>query len=95
MHMSRRFAIEHSYNLFSTEDAFAPTNTTLLDAIAPRPHFANRCLVVVDQGVLDAHSDLEHRIHAWFNAHEEQGLVLAASPLCLFLGAKLQKMACA
>jgi len=77
----QRIAVPFEYPVFFTRDAFATSNTDLVDAITRHePDRRHRLLVIVDDGVAAAWPDLGASVTAYV-AHFGGRLVLAAEPL--------------
>jgi len=76
---AHRFAFNVRYDIDyrTTENAFAPGNDSLLQAMGPSDD--GRVLVYLDAGLVQADPTLPQRINSWF-AHLEQGPQLAALP---------------
>lgn len=69
----QRFEVRFDYAVTFTRGLFAPSNTTLVDALARRePAKRHRCLVFVDAGVLDGRPALLDEIAAYADAHRER-----------------------
>ncbi len=79
--LSQSFAVRYTFAVHFTRDAFALDNDCLARALArPAPGRPARALVYVDAGVADSLPNLSRSIHAYFGAHESDGLQLAAPP---------------
>ena len=77
------FSINCEYPVFFTRNAFAPTNTCLLEALKRRESDKrHRFFVVLDQGLINAAADLAGEIEAYAAAHAG-GLQLVGAPLAL------------
>lgn len=77
----QRFTVAYEYDVHFTEDAFAPANTALADAVARlEPERRQRVAVFVDRGVAEAMPALPARIAA-YAAHRADRLELAAAPV--------------
>lgn len=75
------FAVDFSFPLLFTRDAFAVDNTTLAGLMAPAAEAPDsRAVVFVDSAVLAARPTLVRDIHAWFAAQASRRLHLAAAP---------------
>lgn len=81
--LEQKVNVSFSYPVHFTEGFVEPGNALLADLVggssASEP---KRMLVVVDQGVLDAHSDLIDDIQAYVRAHP-QAISLCAPVLCV------------
>jgi len=76
----QRFAVAYEYPVHFTRGLFAPGNPILVDTLARlEPHRRHRCLVFVDDGLLEAIPDLAHRIAAYARTHAER-IDLAVAP---------------
>lgn len=79
----QRIVVRHDFPVVFTRHLFAPRNRALRDALTraggPRRH---RCLVLLDQGVLEAVPRLPDQIDAYFGAHAKV-LQLVRAPLAL------------
>lgn len=59
-----------------TRGAFATANPLLADTLASDPAAPGRLLVAVDQGVVEAHPELQHLIEQYLAYHRQRGQVL-------------------
>jgi 3-dehydroquinate synthase len=68
--LRQRFAVPFEYPVTFTEDAFAPANPVLRDALARcEPARRHRMLVVLDHGVRDAWPELAADVRRYADAH--------------------------
>ena len=89
--IEQRFSVPFAYPVVFCRGLFAPGDETVSgllarDASAPVPH---RVLVVMDQGVRDAHPDLPRRLTAWLTAR--RGLIELAAPIEYLPGGEFAK----
>lgn len=64
------FSVTYEYPVVFTQDAFALANRSLVDVLARRePHKRHRCLVFVDQGVLNSCPELASQIENYASTH--------------------------
>jgi len=88
--MWQRFTVEYAYPVSFTRDLFNPRNPLLRDTLAqPEPDKRHRCLVFLDEGVLDARPDLGERIAAYARAWPES-LELLGKPVTLCGGENIK-----
>ena len=74
------FSLTFDYPVVFSEDIFAPTNTALVDAMAPQASSRrHRYAVVIDAGVASAWPGLIAEIETYTNAHADR-LELVAAP---------------
>jgi 3-dehydroquinate synthase len=75
------FAVDFTFPVVFTRDAFAPDNAALADLMAPaEDQPVARAVVCADAAVLAARPGLVRDIHAWFAAHAHRRIALAAAP---------------
>ena len=75
------FAVDFHFPVSFTRDAFAPDNGVLADLMAPAADEPpSRAVVFIDTAVLAARPGLVRDIHAWFAAHADRRIALAAAP---------------
>ena len=89
--IEQRFTVSYAYPVVFCRGLFAPGDETITellgrDAEAPGPH---RVLVVLDQGVRDAHPELAMRITRWLTAR--QGVIELAAPIEVIPGGEFAK----
>ena len=76
-HLQQSFTVQYNYNVFFTSALFATENTlfnnfltNLYPAVAIK-----KILFVIDEGVVNAHTDLTEAIKNYFNTHNQTQLV--------------------
>jgi 3-dehydroquinate synthase len=80
---TQRFTVAYEYPVHFTERLFEPANPLLADVVARlEPERRHRCLVFIDQGLLDARSELPDEIAAYARYHPAR-LALIAPPLAV------------
>src|SRR5262245_46347038 len=79
--LRQRFVVPFEYPVTFTEDAFAPANAVLRDALVRRESARrHRMLVVLDRGVRDAWPELPDAVRRYAEAHAAV-IDLVADPL--------------
>jgi 3-dehydroquinate synthase len=87
----QRIVVHHAFPVVFTRNLFSPRNLALRAALTlGKTHNRQRCLVLVDKGVLASIPDLPQRIRAYFDAHAE-ALHLARAPLALAGGETIKQ----
>lgn len=80
---TQSFTVPFEYPVYFTERAFAPENSTLVDALSRlEPRRRHRALVVVDSGVAHAIPDLVDRIRGYAESHADR-IELLSDPLVI------------
>jgi 3-dehydroquinate synthase len=75
------FGVDFRFPVVFTRDAFAADNPALAELMAPAADLPiARAVVFVDTAVLAARPGLVRDIHAWFAAHADRRIALAAAP---------------
>lgn len=75
------FSVDYRFPVVFTRDVFAADNAVLADLMAPAAGLpVARAMAYIDAAVLAARPGLVRDIHAWFSAHAERRLALAAAP---------------
>ena len=88
--IEQQFAVAFRYRVYFTRDAFARSNTLLVDAIVNTiPGKPSRVLFVVDDGVSRAHPTLVREIEAYCAAHS--GALTLAGPVLVVPGGEQAK----
>jgi 3-dehydroquinate synthase len=86
----QRFAIAYEYPVYFTERVFAPDNPALADAIARlEPERRHRCLVFVDDGLIEARPELPQQIVDYARHHGAR-MELVAPPLAMPGGERIK-----
>lgn len=89
MHL-QRFAVTFEYPVHFTRRLFDPANPVLAETLARlEPARRHRCLVFVDEGLLEPLPDLVQRIAAYTAAHSQR-IELAAEPIRVPGGEKVK-----
>lgn len=86
----QRFAVNYEYPVHFTNGLFDPTNTTLKDTLTRlEPTRRHRCLVFVDQGVIDVRPRLLAEIEAYAKAHAS-AIELVVAPIAVSGGEQIK-----
>jgi len=78
---AQRFTVTYEYQVHFTERLFEPANSLLADVVERlEPERRHRCLVFIDQGLLDSRPELPDEITAYARHHWAR-LALVAPPI--------------
>jgi 3-dehydroquinate synthase len=78
----QEFQVSYAYPVAFTRDLFSPENPILDQTLSARePDKHHRCLIYVDQGLLDADPGLMHRVEEGFARRPRLSLVASPIPL--------------
>jgi 3-dehydroquinate synthase len=87
---TQNFVVPYEFPICFTENLFDPANTTLSDVLRRlEPDQRHRCLVFIDQGLVDAQPDLIGKITAYAAAHHDH-MTLVADPIRVPGGEKIK-----
>ena len=87
--IQQRFSISYAYDVLFTEDLFAPSNKTLVEALSRNADTPVDVFFVIDAGVHEHHPELIPAIDAYFSHYGE--LINRAGAPCIVPGGEASK----
>lgn len=76
MHQQPTISLQWQHRVSFTRSAFDPSNPTLADALNADADAPGKLLIAVDQGVVEAHPDIQSEIERYLNHHRAAGRTL-------------------